>query len=474
MAAGNRLHRTAWCGTIVAMPRLYVVIRHHDGTEEVRELSPGRLVIGRESGSWLSPLDPALSRRHAALLVDGDRVTLECLPSRNGTFLNGTRVEGRLSLAPEDEVRAGRTIMRLRAGVPEPEGRRHHATVELPPGSVAVRPVGISKVFTELLERAEKVAPSELAILIVGDSGTGKELLARHIHACSHRNAGPFQVLNCPALPPTLVESELFGVEAGVATGVSSRPGLLEQADAGTILLDEVGDLPPEVQAKLLRFLQELTITRVGGRKAIRVDARVLAATNQDLDAAIASGSFRADLYYRLAGVTLALPPLRQRREDILLLADWFMDRFAPGKRLSPGAVEILRGYDYPGNVRELEMIVRRSAFLANGAEIQAAEVVLPEVERPVVGADATREAGRLLRAVVTGEADFWNDVHRPFVTRELPRAVLKRLVAQAWDESGGSVKRLASYLHVRDRYRKLLDFLRNNRLMPGDPDRLA
>ena len=281
-------------------------------------------------------------------------------------------------------------------------------------------------------------------------------------------------MLNCPALPPTLVESELFGVEAGVATGVSSRPGLLEQADAGTILLDEVGDLPPEVQAKLLRFLQELTITRVGGRKTIRVDARVLAATNQDLDAAIASGSFRSDLYYRLAGVTLALPPLRQRREDVLPLADWFMERFAPGKRLSPGAVEILRGYDYPGNVRELEMIVRRSAFLANGAEIQAAEVVLPEVERPVVGDDATREAGRLLRAVVTGEADFWNDVHRPFVARELPRAVLKTLVAQAWDESGGSVKRLASYLHVEDRYRKLLDFLRNNRLMPGDPDRFA
>jgi two-component system response regulator AtoC len=449
------------------MPRFYVVIRHHDGTEEVRELAPGRLVIGRESGSWLSPLDPALSRRHAALLVDGDRVTLECLPSRNGTFLNGARVEGTLSLAPLDEVRAGRTVVRLCAGAPS-VGRRHQATVELPPDGAA-RPIGVSRAFVELLERAEKVASSELPIVITGESGTGKELLARHIHACSPRHAGPFQVLNCPALPPTLVESELFGVEAGVATGVSSRPGLLEQADGGTILLDEVGDLPPEVQAKLLRFLQELTVTRVGGRKATRVNARVLAATNRDLDAAIATGGFRSDLYYRLAGVTLRIPPLRERPEDIPPLAAFFLERFAPAKRLSADALRALKGHGFPGNVRELETIVRRSALLAKGDEIQVADVGLAEAGPRAAAEDAPRQAERLLRAVVAGEADFWCDVHGPFVARELPRPVLKALVAAAWEESGGSVKRLASYLHVVDRYRKLLDFLRNNRLMPGD-----
>jgi DNA-binding NtrC family response regulator len=454
------------------MSGFWVEILHHDGREEVRQLPLGRLLIGRDQECWLCPLDPALSRQHAALEVSAEGVLLECLPSRNQTRVNGEPRGGAVALVAGDEVLAGRTLFRLRLGDAGSSRQRRQATVDLQ--AVAPdrfgRPLGSAPAFVAVLERAEKVATSALPVLITGESGTGKELLARHMHELSPRRDGPFVVLNCPALAPGLVESELFGVEAGVATGVTARSGLLVEADGGTIFLDEIGDLPRDAQAKLLRFLQELAVVPVGGRKPIKVDTRILAATNRDLQPALAEGSFRPDLYYRLAGVTLHLPPLRERRTDIPLLARAFLTRIAPGSTLSEDAMVVLESYHFPGNVRELEAVIARASCLASGGEIEPGDLGLPTdaAAAPAHVADAATIAERLERQLAGGELELWSAVYAPFQRRELPRAVVKELVSRGLAATGGSIRQLAERWHTGERYRKLLDFLRNNGFLQG------
>jgi len=220
-----------------------------------------------------------------------------------------------------------------------------------------------------------KVAPSDGRVLITGDNGTGKELVAAAIHAGSSRSKGPFVKLNCGAVSKDLVESELFGHEKGSFTGaISARKGRFELADGGTLLLDEIGDMPMPMQVKLLRVLQEGQFERVGGTRSIEVDVRVLAASNRDLALMVQEGSFREDLYYRLNVLTLRVPPLRERREDIPLLLSHFTRKGARGQGLkfSPEAVSALRHYDYPGNVRELQNLVERLSILHAGETIEA------------------------------------------------------------------------------------------------------
>jgi len=223
-----------------------------------------------------------------------------------------------------------------------------------------------------------KVAPSDGRILIMGENGTGKELVAAAIHAGSSRKVGPFVKLNCGAVAKDLVESELFGHEKGSFTGaISARKGRFELADGGTLLLDEIGDMPMPMQIKLLRVLQEGQFERVGGTRSIQVDVRVLAATNRDLAAMVEDGTFREDLYYRLNVLTLRVPPLRERREDIRLLVKHFTRPGSKGDGLlfSPEALAALQHYDYPGNVRELQNLIERLAILHRGETIEAPHV---------------------------------------------------------------------------------------------------
>jgi transcriptional regulator with PAS, ATPase and Fis domain len=244
--------------------------------------------------------------------------------------------------------------------------------------------VGDSAVMVQLRRDLGRIARTDFTVLIDGESGAGKELAARCIHAESRRARGPFVAVNCAAIVETLVEPELFGIEERTATGVRGRPGKFELAQAGTLFLDEVGDLSAGAQAKLLRVLQDLVVERVGGAKSQRVDVRIVAATNRPLTAMVADGRFRADLYYRLSGVEIRVPPLRERRDDLPLLAAYLLQRHANPVpwRVTSSAMEAMKLYDWPGNVRQLGRVMERAVALAQTTEITVRDLA-PEVRGP-------------------------------------------------------------------------------------------
>ena len=250
--------------------------------------------------------------------------------------------------------------------------------VVLPPEFSSL--VGKSRKFLEILEKAKMVGPTDTSVLILGESGTGKELIAHSIHKVSARRYKPFIVVNCGALAASLIESDLFGHEKGSFTGaITKREGKFELADGGTIFLDEIGELPLELQVKFLRVLQEREIEPVGG-KPKKIDVRVLAATNKDLEEEVAAGRFRIDLYYRLNVFPLVLPPLRERKEDIPPLANYFLKKYSTEERrqvpvLSTEAADMLMQYDWPGNIRELENTIQRNIVLTNNAVIESMEI---------------------------------------------------------------------------------------------------
>jgi two-component system NtrC family response regulator len=244
--------------------------------------------------------------------------------------------------------------------------------------------IGTSPAIRQVFGSIRKVATTDVPVLITGESGTGKELTAKAIHERSARRSGPFVTINCGAIPETLLEAELFGYEKGAFTGaVQSRKGKVEYAQRGTLLLDEIGEMSLALQVKLLRFLQDHTIERVGGRQSIEVDARIIAATNVDLRRAIETGGFREDLYYRLSVVTISLPPLRERDEDPLLIAQAFLrgvsEQMSKRTRgFTPEAVRAIESYDWPGNVRELSNKIRRAVAMAEGPYITPEDLDLP------------------------------------------------------------------------------------------------
>ncbi|MES9994651.1 sigma 54-interacting transcriptional regulator [Desulfovibrio aminophilus] len=287
-------------------------------------------------------------------------------------------------------------LMRGRVGLgPSAEAERGEALV------------GTGKAMNEVYKAIGRAAPTDALVLIRGESGTGKELVARAVYQHSLRADRPFLVINCVAIPETLLESELFGYEKGAFTGASARRvGKIEQANRGTVFLDEIGDMPLVIQAKILRLLQEKKIERLGGREPIPVDVRIIAATNRDLEAAVSAGRFREDLYYRLKVVTLNLPPLRERREDIPLLADYFLARYSrdmdmPNPGLTPEAVETLASHPWPGNVRELGNTLHKALIFSRGAPLTR-EDVFTAVGGPSAGtAPAESEGGETLASFV-------------------------------------------------------------------------
>jgi DNA-binding NtrC family response regulator len=260
-----------------------------------------------------------------------------------------------------------------------------------------------------VLALVERVAPTNSTVLLGGESGVGKDLIARAIHQHSNRASGPFIKINSTAIPENLLESELFGYEKGAFSGATaSKPGKFELADKGTLFLDEIGDVPPAIQVKLLRVLQEREFERLGGTKTLKVDVRLIAATNRDLRAALEDGTFREDLYYRLNVVAIDIPPLRDHKEDIPALANFFLEKFArdsgkPVRGITPAAMKLLMDFHWPGNVRELENILERGVTLSSGSMLDAADIHLDSAPaRSVVGAPAALPDGMTL--------DQWED----------------------------------------------------------------
>jgi DNA-binding NtrC family response regulator len=248
--------------------------------------------------------------------------------------------------------------------------------------------IGRSTAMQEIFATIERVAPTRATVLLAGESGVGKDLIARAIHYKSPRRDRPFVKINCTALPENLMESELFGYEKGAFTGANAtKPGRFEQADTGTAFLDEIGDVPAAIQVKLLRVLQEREFERLGSNKTRHIDVRIIAATNQDLRAALEQGTFREDLYYRLNVVPLNIPPLRERTEDIPFLAEHFVKKLAaanasPVESITEEAIRRLLGYHWPGNVRELENVIERSLVLCSGTRLDAADIRLDTAPR--------------------------------------------------------------------------------------------
>ncbi len=298
--------------------------------------------------------------------------------------------------------------------------------------------IGLDNIIAEsppmrhILEMVERVAPTETTVLILGESGTGKELIARAIHHNSPRTEGPFVAVNCAAIPENLLESELFGHVRGAFTGaIRDRVGKFEAAEGGTVFLDEIGEMRPDLQVKILRCLEERTLERVGDNRPIKVDVRVLAATNKDLSKAIQAGEFREDLYYRLNVVPLSIPPLRDRREDIRALTQHFLKRLAAPPRLTvtPEAFRALQNYEWPGNVRELENALERAMIFHRGDVIDVGD--LPETILAPKARDATALPVSLPESGLSLEE----------VEREL---ILRALQKHDWNQS-----RAARYLGI-------------------------
>ncbi|MEO7143072.1 MAG: sigma-54 dependent transcriptional regulator [Bryobacteraceae bacterium] len=252
--------------------------------------------------------------------------------------------------------------------------------------------VGRSEAMREIFLTVERVAPTRATVLLCGESGVGKDMIARAIHHHSPRRDRPFVKINCTAIPENLMESELFGYEKGAFTGANiSKPGKFEQADTGTVFLDEIGDVPPSIQVKLLRVLQEREFERLGSNKTRHIDVRVLAATNVDLRAALEQGRFREDLYYRLNVLPVNIPPLRERKQDIPFLAEHFVQKLAkdlgsPAESIGDGGIQKLMGYHWPGNVRELENVIERSLVLCSGKRLEAEDIKLDTAPRTRAG----------------------------------------------------------------------------------------
>lgn len=309
------------------------------------------------------------------------------------------------------------------------------------------RIIGESPSMRAIFNIIEKVADTPSTVLITGESGTGKELVATALHEQSSRKSAPFIKVNCAAIPKDLLESEFFGYEQGAFTGaVGSKPGRFELADGGTLLLDEIAEIPIEMQVKLLRALQESEFERVGGVRTIRVDVRVIAATNRNLKGEITAGNFREDLFYRLNVVPITLPALRERADDIPLLCEFFLSKYVERLRrnargISDDAMRALRAHDWPGNIRELENVIERALLFAEGDEVRLAD--LPE---PLRG---TSVPPRAATAVDPVDLDELNDASLKDIVRQRTSALEKELIQGTLEQTGGNVTRAAERLRI-------------------------
>jgi transcriptional regulator with GAF, ATPase, and Fis domain len=395
--------------------------------------SPARTDVGKSAACRLQLSDPKVSRRHAAFDVVGDALRVVDLGSTNGTLVGELRV-GDALLRGGEAVRVGDTTLKVERGAP--------VTVAASAASKFGRTLGVSPQMRRLYPLCERLAASDVPVLILGETGTGKEVLAESLHERSARAGRPFVVFDCTAVPPELMEAALFGHERGAFTGaVGSQKGLFELADGGTLFIDEIGELGPALQPKLLRALDRSEIRRLGGTEWTRVDVRLMAATRRDLEKEIQAGRFRDDLYYRLAVARVELPPLRERQGDVALLAEAFWRQLGPHAGALPHDLRMrFESYSWPGNVRELRNAIAKRLALGDLDE--------PGPSRPSAPAPAEADvlAHVLALDLPLGEA-------RDLVVEEFERRYLQKMMAK----HEGDATRAAAEAGVARRYFQLL-----------------
>ena len=331
--------------------------------------------------------------------------------------------------------------------------------------------VGRHPEMRQLFGLIRKIGPTGATVLIHGESGTGKELVARALHDLSNRAQGAWVAVNCAALPPDLIESELFGYRKGSFTGAGEdRPGLVEAAGGGTLFLDEIAAMPLEHQSRLLRVLQEKSVRRLGESSERRVDVRIVAATNQSLDVLVERGEFREDLFHRLNVIQMVIPPLRERASDIPLLAGHFLKelekRHGQAKEATPGFLERLETFRFGGNVRELQNVVEQAYLLSPEKRLRDADISISSADRILPKKEKINgRSQRLFKALVRGEVDFWPGVRERFLARDLSRLEVRGIISLGLASTDGSYRQLVRKFHLPEKdYRRFLAFLSHHK----------
>jgi two-component system, NtrC family, response regulator HydG len=403
-------------------------------TFEIDASHGGRLLLGSGPACEIRLADRELSRRHASLEIVDRSLHLVDLGSTNGTFVNGVRVRHALLVGGE-QLRVGGGVFRVERSVLD-------SPAPLPPVASFGPLVGASTEMRRLYPLCERLAAANVPVIIEGETGTGKEALAEALHAMGPRAQGPFAVFDCTAVPPNLVESELFGHEKGAFTGATAqRRGVFELANGGTLLIDEIGDLEASLQPKLLRAVERSEVRRIGGDRPIRVDVRILAATRRDLDKEVQAGRFRDDLFHRLAVARIELPPLRERRGDVTVLARWLCRQL--GADASVLTHDVLKRWErepWPGNVRELRNAVAR--FIALG------DLDAPSTSRT---ASVSASAADPISRVLSERLPFARARERIMADFE------RRYVEQMLADHGGDIVRAAEASGMSRRYFTML-----------------
>ena len=422
----------------------------------------GRLCVGRASNSDIRVDHRSVSRHHLAIYLDSG-IEIEDLGSSNGTLLYRSsdwlsprpgverteRIETRLKSGSRVEVAVGQ-MFRLGSVLLVVQAQKHskgHDAHREVNARAAGPPVLLDEEMRRIYKLAARTAATDLSVLVLGETGVGKEVLAETIHYRSPRASQPLLRLNCAALSESLLESELFGYERGAFTGAhQTRVGLLESSNGGTVFLDEIGELPNTIQVKLLRVIEERVVRRIGSNKPKPIDVRFITATNRDLRREVAAGRFREDLYFRINGVHLLIPPLRERKSEILPLSEYFLRTFCgrsglPAPEISPEAANQLMVYSWPGNVRELRNVIERAPFLCGGS------VILPEhvPGDPVLGFD---DPG--LEDEGENDHDFTDVFDVP--TRLGVETVERERIVKALEACGGNQTRAAKLLGISRR----------------------
>jgi two-component system response regulator AtoC len=441
----------------VTLARPHLVVMWPGGSA-VRELPPAAtLTVGRSRKCDLCIDHPSVSREHA-VFYGSNPVTVEDLGSTNGTTIAGVRIPTRARAQVErgQVIAIGAAVIVIRSaldGEPAPAPGRIGPRVGSSPSVIVV-----DDGMRELYRVVDLIGKGDLSVILLGETGAGKDVIADAIHRRSTRGQGAYVRVNCAALPDALLESELFGHERGAFTGaVQAKPGLLEVAEGGTLFLDEIAELPLAMQAKLLRVLESREVTRLGGLKSRTIDVRFICATNRDLVARVRSGTFRQDLYFRLNGISLVIPPLRQRRSEIAPLAQAFILQACrdAGRHPLPITVDAMReleGHDWPGNVRELRNVIERAVTLCTGAAIDLHHLPPPELSLGVLSLETTQRTTIPVASDSSATALDTTPLSLHDAARRAAQSIERRRIAEAMDRCGGNQTRAAQLLRVSRR----------------------